>query len=617
MNEIRHDAAYALRKLRRTPGFTASVLLAVALGVGVAGPVVGMVRAGLQGGPYRGALLGGAPVPPLAPWSAELRTIAQAQDAALRPLLWTLLALALALAAIGLVNVLTLLLARGSARRPELAMRAVLGAGRGRLVAQLATEGGLLAGAGAGVGLLLAGVVASALAGTWPDGAAPWEGLDGSAAAVAAALFCAVAVAAWLTPVGVAWRRDLRRHLATGARATAGKGEARLRNGLAVVQLAVSLVILTCAGLLLRSFAAAPAEGARPGFDPRDTLTLRVELPAGAPESHAAAYGRVLQRVRAVPGVTAASLASEGAWVGLGPTDRALALCRECSAANMLKVASEGPARVHAVSPGYFAALGVPVRGREADGAAAEAVVNTAFAYRLFPRGEPLGKRVQVGRRGDHWVRVVGVVEDPLVPGIGAGAEAVPAVYLSAARRAPSAAGLAVRVAGGDPGRLLPAVRAAVLGTVPGAAVSRAMTMEAYLHRFGAPLRWMAALVAGLAAAALLLAASGLSAVMSFNVARRTREIGIRMALGARDRDVARMVLGQGLRVTRAGIVLGLFGAVPLARMLQLLLKGADPFDGGLFLGLAGALAAVAVAASLRPALRAARVDPQVSLRQE
>jgi predicted lysophospholipase L1 biosynthesis ABC-type transport system permease subunit len=247
------------------------------------------------------------------------------------------------------------------------------------------------------------------------------------------------------------------------------------------------------------------------------------------------------------------------------------------------------------------------------------AVINDTFAARLFPSRfpvDPLGKRIQIGGSRGEWYTVVGVVPEMRAPGIGSGSAPVPAVYLSTLQHPPAVVSMAVRTAG-DPMALLPAVEQAVHAAAPRAALSDATTMERHLARFRAPLAWLAALLATLAAVALLLATSGLRSVMAYNAARRTREIGVRMALGAGTGDVVRMVLGQGLRIVCAGAALSLFGALALGRLLQLLLAGVEPFDPVLFGGIAALLAVVAMVASHGPARRAAAVDPQVSLRAE
>ncbi|HET6233146.1 MAG TPA: FtsX-like permease family protein [Longimicrobiaceae bacterium] len=619
----------AIRTLRNTPGVALPVIAALAFATGLGVPLLGIVRQGVTAGPrYTHPLLREAPgATDWLRWTAERQPLGAMQSQAFGSLLWMTFALTLLLLGIALVNVVTLVLARGSARQPEMAMRTILGAMRRRLVGQLLSESALLAGIGIGLGLLLAWPGAYVLKAAWPSGDAPWSGtgMDGAVLMTVVGAFVVVTLLAWLSPARVAWSRDLRRFVAAGDRATGGPGEAAIRNVLAVLQIAASLVLLTTAGLLLRSFASQRTDDAGLGFDPHGTLTARVTLPGGArlgTARRAEMYEQAMARVRGVPGVVDTSIATTGSWLGVGATDRVTAVCGECAMAGMIKPVSEGEARVQAVGPRFFRTLGAPVvSGRELEmrdraGAPRVAVISTAFAYRLFPNGEPLGKQIQVGGRSGEWYTVVGVVGEIHARGIGASSQPVPTLYLSALQHPPAAAGLAVRVHG-DPARLASAVQRAVRGAVPGAKVTDGMTMDAYLASFAAPLRWFAVVFAALAGAALLLATTGLYAVMAYNVARRTREIGIRMALGARVADVTRLVLRQGLRLTVFGTVIGTMGALSVARSLELSFEGVNALDLPVHATIGATLAIVALTASLRPARRAASVDPQISLRAE
>jgi predicted permease len=358
------------------------------------------------------------------------------------------------------------------------------------------------------------------------------------------------------------------------------------------------------------------------GFDPRNTFTAQIRLPEArglsSRERHLL-YEGVRDRISMLPGVLDTSVASVGGWVGLGTSDLVHALTGNPAAPGSVK-----PARYHAVSPGFFRMLRVPVlHGREFGptdtvGAPRVVVVNKAFVNRFYLVDNGIRRNVQLhGISVDGpWYTIVGVVEDIRAEGLGSGTEPVPKVYLSALQHPPSSVGLAVRTTG-DPMRLFPAVEEAVHFLAPEAKLSGAVTMEQYLARFRAPLRWFAVLLGVLAGVALLLATSGLHSVMSYNVTRRTREIGIRMAVGARAKDITRMVLGQSLRITIMGVMLGLFGALPLARLLQLLLRGVEPFDPLLFGGISVLLGSVSLLASYRPAQRAASVEPQISLQAE
>lgn len=633
MGPFVRQVRYAIRSLRRAPGVPGAVMLALAVGTGIGIPVLGTVRgAALRSGPYADPLLReDAQATDWLPGVTPGRlTVPEIQDAALRALFGLLLALALLLLAVALVNALTLVLARSAARRPEVALRAVLGARLRRLVGHLFTEGAVLLAAGGGLGLLAGAGAAALLRRSWPGEAPPWGDAlaDGTGLAAVAGVFLLAPLLAWLAPAGVARRRDLRRYLATGGRATAGPGERWTRQALAVVQVAASIVLLTGAGLLLRGFALPGREATGLGFDPRDTLTVRVRLPetdAPALRERQLVYAEMGRRFAALPGVVDAGVGTPGAWLGLGPADRVTAICLECEMYPALRPTSSAPARIHAVGPGFFGALGAPVlRGREfapgdAAGSPNVAVVNATFAARLFPSRlpvDPLGRRIQVGGSEGEWYTVVGVVGDVRAPGIGSGSVPVPAVYLSALQHPPSTVSVAVR-ATGDPMGLLPAVEAVVNAVAPAATLSQAMTLERYLARFRAPLGWFAAVLGVLAGASLLLAVSGLHSVVAYNTSRRTREIGIRMALGAGTRNVTRMVIGEGLRITCLGAAVSLFGALALGRLLQLLLVGVEPFDPVLFGGICGLLGCVALLGSYRPARRAASVDPLVALRTE
>jgi len=630
MGSFVRQVRYAIRSLRNAPAVTGAVVLALAVGMGVGIPVLGTARAAtLRSGHYTDPLLrdGARATDWLPGVTADRVTVPEIQDAALRALFGVLLALALLLLAVALVNAVTLILARAAARRPEAALRTALGAGPRRLVGQLFTEGAVLLAVGGGLGLLVGAGAGALLRRSWPGEAPPWGGTPAGGWSLAAAGVLLLApLLAWHAPAGVAWRRDLPRLLSTGGRATAGRGERRTRQALAVALVAASTVLLTGAGLLLRGFALPGAESTGPGFDPRDTLAVQVRLPGtdGLRERQLQ-YAEMGRRIAALPGVADVGVATPGTWLGLGTTDRVTAICLECEMYPALRPTSSAPARIHAVGPGSFGALGAQVlQGREfapgdVAGAPRVAVVNATFAARLFPSRlpvDPLGKRIRVGGREGEWYTVVGVVGDVRAPAIGSGSVPVPAVYLSAFQHPPSVVSLAVR-ATGDPMGLLPAVEEVVRAVAPGATLADGTTLERYLARFRAPLGWFAAVLGALAGVALLLAASGLHGVMAYDASRRTREIGIRMALGAGTGDVTRMVLGEGLRITCVGAVASLFGALALGRLLHLLLAGVEPFDPLLFGGICGLLGGVALLGSHRPARRAASVDPLVAFRTE
>lgn len=610
MDTLRQDLRYAARALRRMPAFAFSAGLALALGLGICTPLLSVLRTGL---------LRPLPYAPLA--GSDQRSIAQIQDQALDVLFWTLLAATLLALGIACVNLVSLLLSRATVRQHEMTMRATLGADRRRVARQLVTEGAVLSLAGAGVGLLLGALGAHLVRDAWIYETPAWlsAGLDVRVLGIALALLVLLVLAFGLAPLPAALRQNLHHVLTAGARATAGPREGRARARLVVLAVAATLVLLTGAGLLIRSFVPLRGGGA-PGFDPASTLTLQLDLSAdqyASNQQRASAYDAVLRRVRALPGVDDSSVASQGAWVGLGPEGRVLAYSGSPSAPATFKIA-----RHHAVSPGFFRALGVPLlRGREftpADtlGAPGVAVITETFAYRSLPFADPLGKELRLGGyRGPRYI-IVGVAKDIRARGIGSGAEPVPGLYLSALQVPPRAAGLAVRTSG-DPLHYDDAVRRAIHTVGALRILGAASTMEEELARFRAPLQWFAQVFAALAAAATLLATIGLGSVIGYHISRRTREIGIRMAIGAQRRTVLGMVVGQSLRLTLAGTVLGLFGALCLARVLQFFFYGVRALDPVIYGGVALLLSAAALMASWMPARRAARVDPVVALQIE
>jgi putative ABC transport system permease protein len=606
----------AARSLRKPRGFAPALAVTLALGAALGGPVLALVD-GRFSHPRP------APAPPAfdryGGWTAELRLPDAIRADAVDALVWIALAMALLLIAGAAVNLATLLLARASARRHETAVRAVVGATPASLAGRALAEGALLGLAGGGAGLLLGMLLGAAARRSWPAHAGRLAAelpVPGWTAAVAASL-AALALLAAVVPPALAARRDLHAALTVGARATGGPGETLLRKTLAVLQFAGSATLLTGAVLLLRGSFPRTDAGAL-GFDPRDTVTFQVRLPAADATARAAMQQAMLAAARRVRGVRSATAATPDAWLGLAPEDRVRTLCDACVWGNMYAPQLVGAARHHSVTPGWFRSTGVRVlSGRELrpdDGRAV--LINRVFAITLLPRAEPLGQRVVFRGWWDAPYTVVGVVDDVRAPGPGTGGAPEPAVYLSALRHPPRTLAVAVRTAG-DPAPREPAIRRALAAAAPGARVSPGVPMRTVLDRHRAPLRWFAVLLVVLAGGATVAAAGGLYGVMAFSVARRTREIGVRMATGATERDVLRQVLGEALRITLLGGIAGSIGALTVARLLQEAFYGVNPFDLTTYLGVALVLAAVTIAAAYRPAVRAARVHPDQALRSE
>lgn len=629
-----------LRLLRKSPSYVAFLLAALVLGMGTTAAGLHLVGSGLEG--LREPLFPAgthvldngtnetAPAvmdePPSARgWSTAVQTVRQVQHRDVRLLLRTLGGAALLALAIACSNLVVLLLARASVRRGEMTLRAVFGAGRMRLLGQLLAENGPIAFVASAFALALAAVGMAWLRQSWPFGLPRWlpDRVVPETWLLAFGIPLLVLLAFGLAPAAAAMRRNLHAALSTGGRATADRGAGVFRKLLVVGAVAAALMLLVSAGLLLRSFDARNPAVAEP--QAQGVFTARLDLNGNGyttPTQRAAFYAQLQKRLARVPGVEAESIASVGALVGLGTTDRVRVACGECSRGTMFLPIIDDVARHHLVGPGFFDTLGVPIaEGRDfsvADGVGAPpvAIINRAFANRLFPNGRPLGKQVRVGAGEDGWFTVVGIAENVRARGIGSGAQPEPAIYLPALQHGPRSVSLAVR-SPADPERVAAAVRRQIAALDPHLAPTTGMPLAEYLARFRAPLRWFAGLFGVLATVAVLLTTYGLYGVVSYLVARRTREMGIRMALGARTAQIVALVLRQTLHLTAWGTALGLIGALSMARLLQVHFYGVNPLDGGTYLAVAGLLAAVMLLASWVPVRRAVRVNPAVALGAE
>ncbi|MBV8856406.1 MAG: ABC transporter permease [Acidobacteria bacterium] len=542
-----------------------------------------------------------------------------------RPVLFVLLGAVGFVLLISCTNVANLLLARAAARQKEVAIRAALGASRWRVVRQLLTESVLLSLAGGAAGLVLAlwGVdVLVALIPAAQRTQMPYLqslSLSRDVLLFATGLSLLTGVLFGLTPALSASRTDLQGALKEGGRSTVSRGGRRLRDLLVVTEVALALVLLVGAGLLLKSLVTMLRVD--PGFDTRGLLTLRVALPpARYPEGDKAVrfYEEVLRRVSAVPGVRGAALTSNLPLAGEGGTGTPQIVGRSTPAAELTE------AHLRTVSANYFEVLGVPlVAGRpfaERDGANAPPVllVNKTFAERVFPGEDPLGRRVTFKFTNEKQFEIVGVVGDEKVTSLDA--RTTPVIYFHSRQDSYfDSAALVLRTDAPDPLALAPAVRGEVRALDPEVPVYAVQTLEqlvagspaAFLRRYPAYLTGVFACVA------LLLALVGIYGVVSYAVAQRTHEIAVRVALGARSRDVLRLVLGHGLLLALGGIALGALGALALTRLISGLLFGVSAADPAVYGLVALLLAAVALLACLVPARRATKVDPIVALRYE
>lgn len=535
--------------------------------------------------------------------------------------------MALLMTVVGLVlliacaNIANLLLARASTRRKEFAVRLALGASRFRLVQQLITESLLLSLLGGIGGLLLALWGVDLLMAFKPPVPIPIEidlGLDWRVVTFTFGVTLLTSLIFGLMPSLAASRPDLVSALKDDS-GTAGSGprKTRLRNLFVIAQVSLSLVLLIGSGLFLRSLQNASAVDL--GFDPNNMLVMSVDLRLqGYKEVGGRAfYNQLLERVRSLPGVTSASLVSE-LPLGLGGTRRGIGV------EGYTAQAGEGmEVNTASVGPDYFETMRIPVlRGRalttqDTQGAPRATVINDAFARRYWPGQDALGKRIQIGTGNNSDVssyEVVGVVKDGKY--VTLGEEPQPFFYLPILQDYNSSATLIVRTER-NPIALLAAVRGGIQSLDNYLPVFDVKTMTDHLALSLLPARLAGAVLGVFGLVALMLAALGLYGVMSYSVTQRNREIGVRMALGAQQRDVLRLIVFQGMKLTFVGMGIGLVIAATLTQMLSSLLYGISASDPATFIGIALMLAAVALMACLIPARRATKVDPMVVLRYE
>ncbi len=521
---------------------------------------------------------------------------------------------------IACANLAGLLLARAVGRKREMAIRAALGAGRGRLVRQLVAEGGMLSLAGGLLGVLAAPMGMKVLAELVPEGlsATVVPQLDLRVLLFALGLSAITGLAFSIIPAWRASRVSLHDALKQGGRGGVGGRSARTRDALVVLEVAAALVLLTGAGLMLRTVA--NLKNIEVGFRPDHLLTMRTTLPRVKYEDAAARIGfyhRVVAGVRALPGVRNAAYASTLPFLSMGNTNG-------FEVEGIARPAGDpGDALLRVATAGYLDVLGVRMmegRGFSAsDGRDAPPVIviNETFAKLYFPRGGALGHRVALSTRERVWRTIVGVVRD--VHERGYELEMKPGVYLPFEQITDTWAlpeMLVVRTAG-DPGAMTSAVRAVVASVDPEQPVAAVRSMDEILALSVADRHQQMTLLTAFASLAVLLAAIGLYGVLAYAVTQRTREIGVRMALGAKASGVAGAFVVRGLILTAAGLAVGLAASLGLSRAMTTLVYGVTATDPLTYAGVAGLLTLIAAAASWIPARRAARVDPITVLRDE
>jgi putative ABC transport system permease protein len=567
---------------------------------------------------------------------AEMRTLAAAQEAEYPATnrRWTATAVSLRkdmtgetamastvlLAAVAFVlliacaNVANLLLVGAVARRRETAIRLALGAKPSRVIRLLVTESLVLAVIGGGLGLLIAFWASGVVVASFGVDAPYWIqfGIDWRVLLFCAAITTLAGASCGIVPALQASRADLHGALKEGGAVAGGRGGRRFRHAMVIGQLALALLLLSGAGLLIKT--ATRAWSFDVGYDTSRVVVADVDLAGRRYEDPAqvtAFVAGVLERLQRLPGVQAA-ISRTVFFRGFGATERRI------SVEGMPDVPQDGsPSFYYAVTPAYFQALGVSLRdGRGFSSAdVSVAVVNQEMARRIWPGRSPLGQRIRFGDASSRapWLTVIGVVADSGGSPFGAGQRSVAYVPLSV----DPGRSLSVTISAANPSALPAEVRGAVHAVDPDQPVEDVMTMEQAMERWVAPARFMALLMSGLAAIALLLASIGTYGVIAYNVGQRTREIGIRLALGASARQVQAMVADSGLRMTLGGLAIGLPAAWVSTRALEGILAGTSPTDPAVFAAVTATLGASALAASWLPARRAGKVDPMVVLRVE
>lgn len=536
--------------------------------------------------------------------------------------LWLLLGVVGLVLLIACVNVANLLLARAATRQREVAIRFALGASRFAITRQMLTESLLLALAGAAAGLLLSVWMVRGLVAILPEGLPRLAGLspDGRVLLFTALVGLGTALACGLFPALSATRSGVAAAIKDGGRSLSGEAlRGRVRNALVVSEVALAMILLVGAGLLTNSLM--NLDRVQPGFETRGTLTAQL-FPTGSrystgdfkPDRLNQFLAALTDRVRALPGVSDVSHAQSVPFTGIENNTR-------FSIVDAPQRGDQPQAQLRFVGADYFRLLEIPVKqGRaftasDRPGAPDVAIINESFARSHFGGVNPLGRRLKLGWGGDEPKEIVGVVGD--VRHRSLGDETRPEMYVPQAQFPNAGITLLVRTKPSvdSPDRLSGAVVAAVRSIDPEMPVTMVRSLDSWRDATLATPRLNAALLTGLSLAALLLTLVGLYGVMSYSVAQRAREMGLRMAIGARAGDVERLVLGEGMRLVALGIVIGVPAALTLTRLMTSLLYGVNASDPATYLVITALLSGVAALACLVPARRATRVDPMVALR--
>lgn len=539
----------------------------------------------------------------------------------MRPALIILVGAVFLVLLIACANLTTMLLARAAAREREMGIRVALGAGPLRLLKQVLTESVLLALIGGAAGVLLAlwGVELLKAIGAQTVPRLREVNVDLTVLGVTLAIAVGTGIIFGLVPGLASARPELTEALKEGGRSSSqGTRRNRLRNGLVIAEVALALVLLSCAGLLMKSFAR--LQNVNPGFNPRNALTFEISLPKiQYPDDPSIVRfnNEAQRRIAALPGVQAAGFST---ILPLAGTNSDSSFAIEGRASNDNSPSPDEEKRQ--ASPNYFRALETPlIKGRfftDADNANAPQVVivNQAFAKRFWPNQDAQGKRIVMGGMSDNpnWITIVGVVGD--MRHFGLDVDPKPEMYVPFAQD-PYFTTIYVVRSNQDPRALLPAIRREIQAIDPAVALANVRTLENVLADSVAPRRLSVVLLGVFAGVAVLLASVGIYGVMSFLVVQRTHEIGVRMALGAQRSDILKLILSRSIKLVSAGALIGLMVALMSTSALRTLLYNVSAFDTSTFVLVTILLAAVALAASYLPAMRATKADPMIALDAE
>jgi len=551
--------------------------------------------------------------------SAQAERLQDVMSESVRRSLWVLLGAVGFILLIACINVANLLLARAAEREKELAVRLSLGAGRWRIVRQLLSESLLLAGLGAAGGLLLGRLMLAGLLRLAPPEIPQLSrvGLDTAILLFTLGVAALTSLLFGLAPALRASKTDLQTALKDGGRLTAGVAREGARKALLIAEVSLSLVLLAGAGLLLRSMYNLLRVDL--GFEAGNLLTMRFELSDKkySPETGRVFYDECLARVQAVPGVRSAALSQSLPIEGAYWDSFFTAADKPVPSRANLPVSDYS-----LVSANYFETMGIRLlRGRwfspaDTPESAPVAVINETLARRIWPNEDPVGKRVKQGfpEYNGLWREVIGVVSDIKMNGVDRGASMQ--TYVLFSQEPHTALGLIVRTQG-NPLAVVAPIEQAIHTVDKDLPVYSVWTMDQLLGNSLAQRRLTLVLLSSFAALALLLAAVGVYGVIAYTVRQRTRELGIRLALGAQAGAVLRLIMWQGLKLTLIGVALGLTAAFALTRWMESLLFGVRPADPQTFGVIALVLLLVAICACWIPARRATQVDPLVALRSE